>query len=62
MRDRVSPPGPATFSLMMLCNTPGGDAYTFKDLESMFTAAGFDRNEISQAPQSPEQVLVSSAS
>lgn len=38
--DRVSPPI-ATFSLMMLCSTPRGDAYTFRELSNMFDAAGF---------------------
>ncbi len=38
--DRISPPI-ATFSLMMLCSTPAGDAYTFRELEAMFREAGF---------------------
>ncbi|MCI0486279.1 MAG: methyltransferase domain-containing protein, partial [Blastocatellia bacterium] len=29
--DRISPPPPAMFSLMMLSGTPAGDAYTFSD-------------------------------
>lgn len=43
--DRVSPPMPANFSLMMLANTPGGDAYTFQELAGMFRTAGFARVE-----------------
>jgi len=39
--DRVSPPFPAMFSMMMLGSTPRGDAYTFAELESMLTKAGF---------------------
>jgi hypothetical protein len=39
--DRVSPPIPAGFALTMLATTPAGDAYTLKDLESMYVAAGF---------------------
>ncbi len=39
--DRVSPPMPATFSLIMLAATPAGDAYTFKELEQMLGNAGF---------------------
>lgn len=38
--DRVSPPV-AAFSLMMLCSTPAGDAYTFRELDAMFREAGF---------------------
>jgi SAM-dependent methyltransferase len=44
--DRVSPPEPATFSLMMLASTPGGDAYTFRELDGMFNDAGFARSEL----------------
>jgi len=38
--DRVSPPI-ASFSMMMLCSTPSGDAYTFRELDQMFREAGF---------------------
>jgi len=44
--DRVSPPGPAAFSLNMLAATPGGDSYTFKELESMLKKAGFQSPEM----------------
>jgi SAM-dependent methyltransferase len=57
--DRVSPPIPATFSLMMLGLTPAGDAYTLEEYERMFRSAGFARNEIIQVPRSPQQVIVS---
>ncbi len=43
--DRVSPPTPAAFSMMMLATTPSGDAYTFAELESMSKEAGFARVE-----------------
>jgi len=39
--DRISPPMAASFSLMMLGSTEGGDAYTFKELDAMFRDAGF---------------------
>lgn len=39
--DRVSPPSAATFSIMMLGSTAGGDAYTFSEFERMFRNAGF---------------------
>jgi len=40
--DRISPPIAAAFSLTMLASTAAGDAYTFRELESMYRAAGFD--------------------
>jgi SAM-dependent methyltransferase len=57
--DRVTPPLVAEFSLIMLATTPEGDAYTFKELEQMFRAAGFTRTELQPLPGSLEQVLVS---
>ncbi|MHA3774091.1 methyltransferase [Verrucomicrobiota bacterium sgz303538] len=39
--DRISPPGAAGFSLVMLGTTPAGDAYTFAELEKMLQEAGF---------------------
>lgn len=57
--DRVSPPVSAAFSLMMLGGTAGGDAYTYPELESMFSNAGFARSEPHQLPASPQQVIVS---
>jgi len=43
--DRVSPPRPATFSLILLVTTPGGEAYTYSDLRRMLTNAGFSSTE-----------------
>lgn len=57
--DRISPPDAAAFSVMMLGGTPGGDAYTFSELERMFGNAGFTRSEIHQLPPSIEQVVIS---
>ncbi len=57
--DRVSPPIPATFSLMMLGLTPKGDAYTMEELEAMLIDSGFSHNELRQIPQSPQQLVVS---
>ena len=39
--DRVSPARAASFSMMMLGMTVGGDAYTFAEYEQMFRNAGF---------------------
>jgi SAM-dependent methyltransferase len=48
--DRVTPPGAAAFSMMMLATTPTGDAYTFAELESISKGAGFDRVELVPEP------------
>jgi ubiquinone/menaquinone biosynthesis C-methylase UbiE len=57
--DRVSPPMPATFALIMLAETPGGDAYTRLELESMLHNAGFADHEFYPMPPSPHSVLIS---
>jgi ubiquinone/menaquinone biosynthesis C-methylase UbiE len=57
--DRVSPPPAAAFSLVMLATTPSGDAYTFAELDRMFRAAGFSRNELREVPQSVEHLIIS---
>jgi ubiquinone/menaquinone biosynthesis C-methylase UbiE len=44
--DRVSPPTAAAFSMIMLANTPSGDAYTIAEIESMGKNAGFGRVEL----------------
>ena len=55
--DRVSPPIPASFSLMMLAGTAHGDAFTFKELRGMLEAAGF--HDVTQKPLLPlPQTLV----
>jgi len=57
--DRVSPPESAGFSMMMLTGTPSGDAYTFAELERMFTNAGFSRSTIHPLPPTFQQVVIS---
>jgi ubiquinone/menaquinone biosynthesis C-methylase UbiE len=57
--DRVSPPPAAMFSLIMLCTTPSGDAYTFSELARMFKNAGFSASELHSLPPSPNQAVVS---
>ena len=47
--DRVSPPTAAAFSITMLAATPGGDAYTFAELERISKDAGFARVELAPA-------------
>jgi len=39
--DRVSPPLAARFALTMLTSTAKGDAFTFRELDGMLSAAGF---------------------
>jgi len=57
--DRVSPPAEAMFSLVMLAATPAGDAFTFAELESMFEAAGFSRNEHIPLAPMPQHLVIS---
>lgn len=57
--DRVSPRIPAAFSIIMLANTEGGDAYTFAELERMFQNAGFSRSSLHPLPNLPQCVVVS---
>jgi ubiquinone/menaquinone biosynthesis C-methylase UbiE len=57
--DRVSPPIPAAFSLMMLATTPGGDAWSFADYEKLFRAAGFQTNTLVPMPAGPQNVIIS---
>jgi len=56
--DRVTPPMPASFSMMMLGSTPGGDAYTFKELAAMFDDAGFGRSTYQELPPSPQSLIL----
>lgn len=55
--DRVTPPMAAAFSLTMLVSTASGDAYTFRELESMHLEAGFKQIESRPIPQSPHTVV-----
>ncbi len=57
--DRISPPEQAAFALTMLATTASGDAYTFKQLESMAVDAGFARSELLRMQGPPQAVVVS---
>jgi cyclopropane fatty-acyl-phospholipid synthase-like methyltransferase len=57
--DRVSPPQPASFSMMMLATTPAGDAYTFSEFESMFRNAGFSASTIDRLDGRFQSIIVS---
>ena len=43
----------------MLATTPGGDAYTFAEIESMFRNAGFASSEMHDLPPTMQQLVVS---
>jgi len=57
--DRVSPPTPASFALIMLATTPEGDAYTFAEYQRMFRDAGYSAIEQFPLPGMPQTVIVS---
>jgi 2-polyprenyl-3-methyl-5-hydroxy-6-metoxy-1,4-benzoquinol methylase len=59
--DRISPPEAASFSLMMLANTPAGDAFTMAEYSRMLDAAGFGAREMMDVPMSPERLIVATA-
>lgn len=59
--DRVSPPMPAAFSLIMLATTEAGDAYTLKELSAMYTNAGFKDITAHPIPMSPHTVVMGRA-
>jgi ubiquinone/menaquinone biosynthesis C-methylase UbiE len=56
---RIAPREAATFALVMLATTPGGDVYTFAQYEEMFRNAGFPRSEMRDISPSVQQVVVS---
>lgn len=56
--DRITPPAAASFALIMLGQTTGGDAYTFAEYERMFRNAGFSSSELHLIP-GPESVIIS---
>ncbi len=58
--DRISPPMAASFSLMMLGSTEGGDAYTFKELDAMFRDAGFGESTAQEL--GPETLILTKSS
>jgi hypothetical protein len=57
--DRITPPATANFALVMLATTAHGDAYTFAELQSIFSRAGFPRSEFHPLPPTTQQVVVS---
>jgi SAM-dependent methyltransferase len=59
--DRVSPPMPAAFSLIMLATTESGDAYTLSELTAMYGEAGFKGIQGHPIPRSPHTVVMGTA-
>jgi SAM-dependent methyltransferase len=59
--DRVSPPMPAAFSMVMLATTAAGDAYTFSELSAMYADAGYGKVTAHPIPMSPHTVVVGAA-
>jgi ubiquinone/menaquinone biosynthesis C-methylase UbiE len=58
--DRISPPIPASFSLMVLGATERGDTYTFREFDQMFRAAGFGDSQM-KALEPTSQALILTA-
>jgi ubiquinone/menaquinone biosynthesis C-methylase UbiE len=56
--DRVTPPLPAMFSMIMLASTPKGDAYTFRELEAMHRDAGFGKCTLHPLAPLPQSVVL----
>jgi 2-polyprenyl-3-methyl-5-hydroxy-6-metoxy-1,4-benzoquinol methylase len=58
--DRVSPPIPAGFAMVMLARTEKGDAYTFRELDHMFRETGFGESRMQNLEPSPQQLVLTS--
>jgi predicted nicotinamide N-methyase len=56
--DRVTPPDPAMFSMIMLSNTPAGEAFTFTEYQKMCADAGFSKCEIQPLPPLPQSLVI----
>lgn len=59
--DRSGPPDAVRFSLVMLAGTPGGDAYTFSEYQTMLRNAGFSRVTLHDLVPSPQRVVIAQA-
>lgn len=55
--DRITPPQAASFALIMLATTEGGDAHTFPEYQGMFSEAGFSEIELHDVPASPHRIV-----
>ena len=59
--DRVSPPIPAAFSMVMLASTATGDAYPLSELKAMYQEAGFSGVTAHPIPMSAHTVVLGTA-
>jgi SAM-dependent methyltransferase len=59
--DRVTPPPAAAFAMIMLRETPGGDAYTLRELSGMLANAGFKDVQATSLAPHPETWVVARA-
>jgi 2-polyprenyl-3-methyl-5-hydroxy-6-metoxy-1,4-benzoquinol methylase len=59
--DRISPPLAAAFSIQMLGGTEGGDAYTFRELSSMVSEAGFGPSRQQPLAPTPQTLILAEA-
>lgn len=60
--DRVTPPIPASFALMLLGVTPAGDVYSARQLHEFLSAARFNKPVLVPVPQSPQCLVISEKS
>ncbi len=56
--DRVTPPGVAVFSLIMLASTPEGDAFTYAEYADMLAQSGFSEPTQHSLPASMNVALI----
>jgi len=56
--DRVTPPVPASFALIMLMGTVEGDAYTYRQLNAMLENAGFRGTQRHDVAATQQTILV----
>jgi 2-polyprenyl-3-methyl-5-hydroxy-6-metoxy-1,4-benzoquinol methylase len=56
--DRISPPIPAAFAMSMLATTGAGDAYTLRELSSMYHDAGFKNPTSHPIGKSPHTIVM----
>ena len=57
--DRVTPPIPASFSMMMLGLTPAGEVYTGREHQEMLRLAGFSASRLIPVPHTTQHPIVS---
>jgi 2-polyprenyl-3-methyl-5-hydroxy-6-metoxy-1,4-benzoquinol methylase len=56
--DRVSPPLAGQFAMKMLTGTPGGDVYTFSDLQTMLRNTGYKSSELHPLPPTFQRAVI----